>query len=449
MNDAWDLQPAFAPAGSWPYTLPGTGGAVEWLRHHGLASGMRLGVVGSNCPAIGALLQAASLLGVDVMLGNRRLLPHELQDQCQRLPCTAMAVGADATPPSTVRAIPLPDTFADGPLPASGADAGELVIWSSGTSGPAKPIRLPWARLQRAADAARVHLGLTPSDRWLACLPVDHIGGASMLLRAAWSGCRVRLHRRFSVEHIDDELDGITGISLVPTMLHRLVERRAGRPWPASLRCLLIGGAPLPHDLARACRDLGLAPCATYGLSEAASMACAQRPGEGNPPGRCGSPLPGIEVRIAEAGGDGVGIIALRGAHLTPGYEQDWLLTGDLGRLHADGLEVLGRRDEVIISGGEKIAPDQIEGLLLSHPSVADAVVGPCPDPEWGQIVGALLVARGAVPDPDAWQAWLDAQCAGFRRPRRWRWVSECPRTSLGKPRRAAVAALLSAASSP
>lgn len=447
MTPAWWLEPHAEPCGAWPFTLPGTTGALHWLASHGLRPGQRLALASGNCPAVCSLIQAAGLAGLDLVLLNRRLLAHELAAQLATLPCAALALGSEASPPSGVRLLALPESFPKLELPRLHDDSeAALVVFTSGTSGPPKAVRLPWPRLRLAAEAARQHLELQPTDRWLACLPLDHIGGASLALRAAWTGLHLRLHRRFDAVLTDAEwtTQALTGASLVPTMLHRLIAERAGRPWPDRLRCLLIGGAALSPALASACAQLGLAACATYGLSEAASMACAQRPSDPlRPPGRVGSVLPGIELRLLDCDPDGVGVIALRGAHLTPGHEQSWLVTGDLGRLHADGLEVLGRRDEVIVCGAEKISPEYVEAVLLEHPAIADALVCGCPDEQWGQVVVAALVARGTPPDDASLETWLASRLAGYRRPRRWRWFAELPRTSLGKPSRAFLSHLL------
>jgi len=175
-------------------------------------------------------------------------------------------------------------------------------------------------------------------------------------------------------------------------------------------------------------------------------------------PGEVGQPLPGVEIRIEQPDAAGDGVIAVRGSHLFAGYEEHgrlvrphppdaWFATGDLGRIGADGLQVLGRRDEVIVTGGEKVAPDEIEAILGEHPRVAAAAVCGIADPEWGQVVAAGLVAQGEPPSDGEFAAWLATRLAGFRRPRRWRWLAELPRTALGKPRRRQVADLI--ASSP
>ncbi len=451
---AWwiDANPA---VGVWPFQPAGTGGARAWLAEHGLL-GRRLGLVAANRPAVAQLIAAAARAGTTLVLFNHRLLPGELAAQIARSALDACAMADNVDLPVGVPGLSLPETYdGDDELPVSDdADAG-LVVFTSGTSGPAKAARLSWATLRRAAQDAATHLDLSRGDVWLACLPLDHIGGASIVLRAAVTGMRLRLLERFASEAIADELDGgaITGTSLVPTMLHRLVAGRA-RPWHPRLRTLLIGGGTLAPALANACTALGVAPAPSYGLTEAASQVCTVRPGA-TAPARCvGWPLPGVEVEIAAPDGDGHGVITVRGPHLFAGYEEQgrlvaphpapaWFATGDLGWLGPHGLTVLGRRDEVIVTGGEKVSPDEIEAILAEHPAVAAAAVCGVPDAEWGQIVVAGLVARGTPPADDCFAAWLASRLAGFRRPRRWRWLPDLPRTALGKPRRLALATLI------
>jgi O-succinylbenzoic acid--CoA ligase len=301
---------------------------------------------------------------------------------------------------------------------------------------------LTWAAVQHAADAAVSLLHLDAQTTWLGCLPLDHIGGARVVLRAGRGGNRIVLHERFDAEVVTRAIDDgeVHGLSVVPTMLHRLLAARGDRAWPPALRCLLTGGGPLSgDDIARA-TALGLAPSQTYGLTEAASQVCTLLPHEAAAhPGTAGRPLPGMQVRITD------GVIAVRGPALFAGYERDgelaealsadgWFDTGDLGTLDADGyLTVQGRRSDLILSGGENVYPAEVEAVLERHPLVAEAGVFGVSDPEWGQVVAAVLVARGAPPDDAAFAAWLAANLAGFKRPRRWRWADALPRTTTGK----------------
>jgi O-succinylbenzoic acid--CoA ligase len=333
------------------------------------------------------------------------------------------------------------------------------VIATSGTSGTAKSVRLSHGAVAHAATVAMRRLDLGPRDVWLACLPMDHVGGMGIILRSAVSGCRLVLCDHFEAAAIDHLLDeGITIISLVPTMLHRLVECRAGRPWPATLRCLLIGGGPLSHDLIARSTALGLAPCETYGLTEAASQVCTLAPHESaDHPGCAGRTLDGMEVVIRDAEGkelpdDIPGRIWIRGDGLFDGYEHQgrlvephpagtWFATGDVGCLHHGGyLSILGRHDDMIISGGENIAPAEIEAVLERHPAVAQAGVYGLADAEWGQMVAAALVPHNQpVPDADL-DAFLRAHLPGFKRPRRITWVRGLPTTATGKLQRSRLA---------
>jgi O-succinylbenzoic acid--CoA ligase len=447
----------------WRWWLPGVAGALGWLAGHGLKAGMRIGLAGANLPACAALLQAAPLAGLTTVLFNRRLSPAALGAQLRSSACTALVTtpgvgGADAGPATLV----LPEAFAAGgphppPTPLR-ADQAALVLFSSGTSGAPKAVRLSMAALCAAAAAAVERLELARSDHWLGCLPLDHIGGASLVLRAGLCGYALTLVERFDAAAVDQLLDrGVTGISVVPTMLDRLVAARAGRAWPPCLRVLLTGGAPLARALALATHRLGLTACETYGLSEAASQVCTSAPAAAAP-GSCGPPLPGMQLRIRRpdgglAGSAESGLIEISGAALFDGYEQDgelvsrqapgsWFATGDLGTLDGAGrLSVQGRSDDLINSGGEKIDPSEVEAVLEGHPAILEAGVHGAPDAQWGERVCAVLVARGEPPGAEELRAWCSERLGGFRSPRAYRFVAELPRTASGKLQRRRLAA--------
>lgn len=456
---SWRLTPIALPTdhpaiACWPWVLPGTGAALTWLRTHGLTPGRRLGIIAGNTPAVAALLLAAPLAGATTVLLNRRLRDAELADQALRARVDLLVCDPQTVPTAAglSGALALPEAFADGPLPddarctpLSGSDPA-LVLFTSGTSGRAKAARLPWRALRHAADAAVTVLGLGPHSPWLACLPLDHIGGASIVFRAARNGQPVQLVERFDAMEVNSTIDAgaVTGASLVPTMLHRLLAQRAGKPWPETLRCLLTGGGPLSRDLIAACTALGLAPSQTYGLTEAASQVCTLLPADAAAhPGSAGRPLPGTGLRV-DAEADGMGPIHIRGPGLFSGYEEDgvlseplaagaWFATGDLGRLDDGWLTVHGRRSDLVISGGENVYPAEVEAVLERHPAVAEAGVHGIADAEWGHLVAAVLVARGTPPGDGDFTAWCTTNLASHQRPRRWRWVRALPRTATGK----------------
>lgn len=447
---AWTLTPRALLPGHpaavwWPYLLPGVGGALVWLRAHGIERGQRIGLAGLNTPTTAALLQALPLAGVTTVLFNRRLTADDVEAQATRAQVDRVLTEASHPFAGRRKTIAIPAAFADQPVadatPLADGDAA-LVLFTSGTSGTAKAARLSWAALRHSADAAVQVLPLAPGSTWLGCLPLDHIGGAMVILRSGRGGGTVVLHDGFDAEAVTQAIDAgeVHGASVVPTMLHRLLAARGDRPWPATLRCLLTGGGPLSSDIIARSTALGLPPSQTYGLTEAASQVCTLLPHHAAAhAGSAGRALPGMQVRIVD------GVIQVRGPALFSGYETDgvvceplpadgWFSTGDLGELDADGfLTVHDRRTDLILSGGENLYPAEIEAALERHPQIAEASVYGVADAEWGQVVAAVLVARGDPPNDDAFTAWCAEHLAGFKRPRRWRWAQELPRTATGK----------------
>lgn len=451
---SWRLQPQPMAANDplsayWRWLLPGTGAACHWLHGLGLRHGQRVALATGNTPAVAALLQAAPLIGVTLVLINRRLTRDEALDQVRRSQVDSLVITTDHVLADLPEATHLPESFADQAPPITATPLADhepaLVIFTSGTSGRAKGARLSWSAIRHAADAAVAALALTSADTWLGCLPLDHIGGASVVFRAGRSGCAVQMMERFDTDAVTTALiAGITGISVVPTMLHRLVAARGTTPWPATLRLLLTGGGPLTPELIAASTRLGLAPSQTYGLTETASQLCTLLPMEAVAhAGSAGRPLPGMQVRIVDPDAAGSGGIEVRGDNLFSGYEDDgfrphppgaWFATGDLGSMDDAGcLHVHCRRDDLILSGGENVYPAEVEAVLERHPAVAEAGVHALPDAEWGQVVAAVLVARGARPDDDDFRAWCRKHLAASQRPKQWRWVAALPHTATGK----------------
>ena len=305
----------------------------------------------------------------------------------------------------------------EGGRPAEPGDA--LLIATSGTTGTPKVAIHTHAGVEASARAISAVLHADPAaDRWLACLPVAHIGGLSVILRSLVTGTPVEVHPQFSPEAAVEALDrGATLVSLVTRALHQVPAER--------FRAILLGGAAPPAD--RPANAI-----ATYGLTETGSGVIYD-----------GRPLPGVEVSL---GPDGE--IRLRCPMLLRAYRHDpspldadgWFATGDLGRWNPDGtLAVDGRRDEVIVTGGEKVWPDRVETVLNRHPGVAEAAVVGRPDPDWGHRVVALVVPAdpSAPPGLEELRAAVKEVLGPWCAPRELELRSEVlPRTSLGKIRR-------------
>ncbi len=317
---------------------------------------------------------------------------------------------------------------AGGPAGSHDLAASAVVIHTSGTTGPPRPVVLTYGNLLWSALGSATALGLDPDERWLCALPVAHVGGLGILVRSAIYGTTAVVHERFDPEATIGALmgEGITLVSLVPTTLTRLLD--AGLRDPPTLRCALIGGAPVPAGLMARARAAGLRVSQTYGLSETCSQVTTQVPGDGRDD--AGPPLFCTRVRIADGGE-----IEVAGPTVAPAAAGGWLATGDLGELVGGRLRVTGRRVDTIVSGGENIAPTEVEAVLAEHPAVAEAAVLGVPDPEWGEAVRALVVLRAGAGPPA--EGELRRHCrerlAPFKVPKRFVVVEALPRTRSGK----------------
>lgn len=341
--------------------------------------------------------------------------------------------------------------LAVGELPGAGPPDPTVcyVVFTSGTAGTPKGVMLTGEAIEASAWASQQRLGNGPDDAWLCVLPTHHVGGLSILWRSAREGAPVLLEEGFDAGRCAGLLaDGRARYaSLVPTMLRRLLEAHPG-PY-RGVKAVLVGGGPVDAELMERARDAGLPALATYGMTETASQVATESPGEaGKRSGSVGRPLEGAELRIVDGEGRALGhgaagIIEVRGPMVSPGYAGgerttgEWHRTADLGRLDSDGyLTVLGRADRVIVTGGENVHPAEVEAAVVSHPTVADALVYGVPDPEWGGAVAAdVELAEGAVWDERAVAGHVGSRLAGHQVPKRWRVVDRIVRNDLGKPR--------------
>src|SRR5690349_953765 len=317
-------------------------------------------------------------------------------------------LGPGAAPASTSRATA--STPAAGAEPAHVPDPGDpaLVVHTSGTTGSPQPVTLSYGNVLANALGCFAALGHSRSERWLCPLPLSHVGGLMVLLRSVIAGTTAVL---------DAWRDDITIASLVPTQLSRLLD--AGTPPPASLRVVMLGGAPADPTLLTRARDAGWPVAPTYGLTQACSAVTVADPGDVE---TSGAPLPGMRVSIAPDGE-----ILVSGPSVAGGGV---LRTGDLGRLSGGRLVVVGRKSDTIVTGGENVAPAEVEAVLLEHPSVAEAGVFGRPDPEWGEAVTACVVVRGPIDDL---HEFCRARLPGFKVPKAIEVVDALPRNASGK----------------
>ena len=296
-------------------------------------------------------------------------------------------------------------------------DAPAIVVHTSGTSGAPKPIALTYGNWLWSALGAHTAMGLRGDERWLCALPLSHVGGLSILVRSAIYGTTAIVHERFEVGAALAALRAdATVVSLVPTTLSRLLD--AGLADPPALRAALIGGAPIPPALLARAEAAGVRTMQTYGLTEACSQVTTE-----------GRPLFCTRVAL-EPDGE----IVVSGPTVAPGSGPR-LPTGDLGAFDADGtLRVVGRKADTIVTGGENVAPSEVEAVIEAHPAVAQAAVLGRPDPEWGEAIAALVVVReGEAVSAAELRAHCRARLASFKVPKRYDFVDGLPRTPSGK----------------
>ena len=328
------------------------------------------------------------------------------------------------------------------------------IVYTSGTSGRPKGAMLTFDNHLWSAVGSALNLGLHSDDRWLACLPLFHVGGLAILLRSVIYGIPVVLHDGFDPVVVNRSIDedGVTIVSVVSNMLLRMLEVRGNRPYPANLRCVLVGGGPVPQPLLEECARRGVPVAQTYGLTEAASQVATLTPQDAlRRLGSAGRPLPSTELRIEDDDGKALpagqaGEIVVRGPTVTPGYfnlpdetqrtlRNGWLHTGDIGYLDSDGyLYVLDRREDLIVSGGENVYPAEVEAVLESHPAVREAGVIGLPDERWGQQVVATVVPRdGTGISEQELLTFCRSRIAAYKMPTRLRFARELPRNAASK----------------
>ncbi len=332
----------------------------------------------------------------------------------QRLPPSAKAALIAAMAPAVAIDPSGVETTLEGGLPMEPGDA--LVVATSGAAGAPKGVILTHDAVAASAAATNARLGVLPADHWLACLPLSHVGGLSVVTRALAGGTGLTVLPAFEAAAVAEA--GASLVSLVATLLPRVE--------PSLFRSIVLGGSAPPSDLP---------PNAvtTYGMTETGSGVVYD-----------GRPLDGVEVRI-----DRTGEIHVRGPMLLRAYRDGtdprrdgWFATGDLGRWGPDGrLVVDGRRGDLIISGGENVWPEPVEAVLRRHPKVRDVAVGGTTDPEWGQVVTAYIVVAGEAPTLDELRAAVKEELAAHCAPRRLVLVDAIPRTALGKIRRGELGA--------
>jgi fatty-acyl-CoA synthase len=349
-----------------------------------------------------------------------------------------------------------------------------LLVYTSGTTGQPKGALHTQGNLLANMALASTQMALTPADTVATVLPLFHVGGLCIqTLPALYAGARVVLHARFDASSLLACLaqDRPTLTLLVPAAMRAVLEHPS---WPSadlrSLRAVWAGSSILPPHLVQAFAARGIALCNVYGSTETGPFSIALGPAHAaSHCGSCGWPAsaPGLQVEVrlaavtahehtpgsqgqcmgnATNGADDIGELCIRAPNVAQRYWPDvnaldsdgYFHTGDIARRALDGsYTVVGRAKDMLISGGENIYPAEIENLLLAHPLVAECAVLGLPDPQWGEVVVACVVAHASGADHAvliaALAEFVADKIARYKEPRQWLVLDALPKTALGK----------------
>ncbi len=434
--------------------------------------------LGTNQVAVVAALFGAAYAGRPFVPVNYRLKQEELGYLLRWILPSAMIVDEELSPKlkAAATATQATGTVIQSSFRPPGCDRGlihgpmdpeaaALHLFTSGTASEPRAAIITHGNLFQyvvdTADAASA----SPEEAVLVSTPPYHIAAVAGILSNVFRCRRLVLMPQFDgLSWLQlASRESVTHAMVVPTMLSRILDVLEQDPtlWPKSLVNLSYGGSKPPTGLIE--RAMQRLPASVglinaFGLTETASTVCVLTPTDHlqafaseiprvrarlNSVGR---PVPGVELRVVRPDGcaaepDEEGEVWVHGSHVSPGYVSGatqvdaagWLHTGDLGCLDGDGyLFIRGRQDDVIIRGGENIDPVEIEQVLSRHPAVHEAVVVGLPDPDWGQVIAALVVGDGTVGEDDL-KNWVHTRLAGYKVPVHIRWVDSLPRNDLGK----------------
>lgn len=427
----------------------------------------RVAILCRNGLHVPELVHAIHYVGSVLVPLNTRLTARELEYQLQDADCACLIYDEAFRPQanaiqermprlrcvcteelSAVRASPIPlQTEID-------TEDLHTVMYTSGTTGHPKGVLLSFDNHWSSAVGSVLNLGFTEQDRWLAAVPLFHISGLSILMRSVIYGIAVVIHERFdpAAANLAIREQGVTIVSVVSNMLARMLDELGEDRYPDAFRCMLLGGGPAPLPLLEACREKGIPVFQTYGMTETSSQIVTLPPEFSlTKLGSAGKPLFLSELRIVKDGSVvqpcTEGEIEVRGANVTKGYlnrpdataeaiRDGWLATGDIGYVDEEGfLYVLDRRKDLIISGGENVYPAEIEAVLLSHPSIAEAGVTGVTHESWGQAPVAFVALREGAPplaEKDA-LAFCRERLATYKVPARVYFVAALPRNASNK----------------
>lgn len=338
------------------------------------------------------------------------------------------------------------------------ADPGELIpvfksnwvasiMYTSGTTGRPKGVLQTFGNHFYSAVSSALNLGLSSADKWLCVAPIFHISGFSIIMRGLIYGMTVRLIEKFRAEELERILanETVTIMSVVPFMLKKLIQQqnKTNTHYNSAFRCMLLGGGTIDRETLEACLQRSIPVVQCYGMTETCSQIVALRSADALLKlGSVGQPLFSTQLKLSKDGE-----ILLKTPALTPGYLNlpdklpskmidGWYRTGDIGHLDKEGyLYIDGRADEMLISGGENIFPQEVEQVYQRYPQINEVAVVGQNDSVWGQVPVAFVVSDRRL-SPTKLINYGYEHLARYKVPQHYIFVSELPKNASGKIRR-------------
>jgi O-succinylbenzoic acid--CoA ligase len=440
---------------------------APWLTMLGTKGGDRIGVLSQNSIDYAIGIYAVNRIGASTVPLNLRLTEKDWKQQLALSQCRMILSDKDHY--DRANSLGLPVYILEDAVQTSVKSKAEKVeqvvsenimldkeasvIFTSGTKGIPKGVILTNSNYYYSALASNSNIKLAAGDCWLLSLPLYHVGGLSILHRCALAGASVYVSHGFDCQEIDSLMDAskITHLSLVPTIMQRLIESRGDEPMPDTVKVILLGGAQTPKKMVKKIREFRLPVLTTYGMTESASQITSMSAGD--PADKLltsGRPLQYVQLRIVDSEGKDLppyveGEIIVKGKTLFKGYlnrdvrgewyDDQWFVTGDKGYLDSDGyLIVTGRVDDMFVSGGENIYPGEIEVEAASYPHIRACAVIAVDDREWGKRPVLFVEPSGKAEfDEQEMAAYLKTILPKIKIPDKIISLNRLPRAAIGK----------------
>ncbi|WP_404453792.1 o-succinylbenzoate--CoA ligase [Virgibacillus necropolis] len=428
------------------------------LAWQGIGKESKVGIFSNNCIEMVIAIHALSYLGAVGVFFNIRLTEKELNFQIEDAEVSLILV-ADCLENQLMDMSFAPQILSFSEVRTLDEENVQLaleialddaftIMYTSGTTGNPKGVVHTYGNHWWSATGSALNIGIHATDKWLAVLPLFHIGGLSILLKSVIYGMPVYLLEKFDGKKVHHAImnRGVTIASVVTVMLHRLIDLLEEQQYPDTFRCMLLGGGPAPRSMLEKSKMKQIPVFQSYGMTETSSQIVTLGPNDAlRKLGSAGKPLFPAQLRIIDQGHDGVGEIVVKGPMVTKGYykneqatessiQNSWLSTGDLGQLDDEGfLYVVDRRKDLIISGGENIYPSEIESVLSAMYGVKEVGVTGVEDSQWGRVPYAFIVLDDeSVSEVDILQ-YASENLAKYKVPRKINFVSGLPRNASNK----------------